>query len=238
MPAAGTLRDVPGLVVALPAEARSIGARGARTGSCVRWQNGWLAVSGVGPHNALRATERLLACGVTGIANWGVAGALDSSLVPGDVLVPERIRCASDATGFTPDPDACARLIHACGDRLRLGRGVLWSAPTPIATQADKRALRAASGALAVDMEAASIAAVAHRAGIPFVALKVICDPATREVPARVAQALDAAAGGVSLRMLAAIALGGPATWRSVRDLARDFASARRVLATAAALAA
>lgn len=238
MPNAGTIPDAPALIVALPAEARSIGAARARVGDCVRHGGGWLAVSGIGPVHAARAAQRALACGATTLANWGVAGALDPGLVPGDVLVPDRIRSAGDAGGFTPDPDACAALIHACGGRLRLGRGTLWSAAAPVATRAEKRALAASSGALAVDMEAAAIAAVARGAGVPFVAVKVICDPVTREVPPRVARALDGADGGVSLRMLFAIAGGGPATWRAVRELARDFALARRALATAAALAA
>jgi hypothetical protein len=38
--------------------------------------------------------------------------------------------------------------------------------------------------------------------------------------------------------MVAAIVLGGPATWRAASALSRDYRRARRSLATAAALAA
>lgn len=238
MPATGSQPECPGLIVALPAEARSIGVRRPHIGACVRWRRGWLAVSGIGPHNAAQAAEQLLACGVTALANWGVAGALATDLAPGDVLVPDRIRYTDDAAAFAPDADACARLIDAIGTRLRVVRGTLWSAAAPVASAAGKRALLLASGASAVDMEAASIAAVAQRAGTPFVALKVICDPASRELPPRLTRALDAGSGGVSLRMLAALAGGGPDTWRAVRQLARDFARARATLAAAAALSA
>lgn len=238
MPSAGASPEAPGLIVALPAEARSIGLRWPRVGSCVRWRQGWLAVSGIGPDNAARAAEGALGRGATRLANWGVAGALDPSLVPGDVLVPERIRSPGDAGGFATDPEDSARLIDALGDRFRLGRGILWSSPRPVATAAAKRALAASSGALAVDMEAAAIAAVARRAGVPFIALKVICDPASRELPPRLAGAIGADGGGVSMRMLAAIAGGGPAAWRALGALARDFARARHALAAAAALAA
>lgn len=230
--------DGIGLVVALPAEARSLGVRGVRPGDCCRWHGGWMAVAGVGPFHALRAAERLLACGVTRLASWGVAGALDPGLEPGDVLIPDRILYADDDAGFATDAATTACLGMALGTRLRVRGGELWSSNHAIATAADKRALASRSGARAVDMEAASVAAVAARAKLPFTALKAICDPAERELPASMLHAMDAASGGFSWRMLASIVTGGPATWRAARLLARDFTRARHALATAAALAA
>ena len=227
-----------GLIVALPAEARSVGVRGVRPGGCARWEYGWLAVSGIGPHNAMRAAERLLECGVDRIANWGVAGALDRSLAPGDIVVPGRIRHAADDPGFATDAGARGRIIAACSGSLTVREGDLWSAPEPLASQADKRAVAGRSGAIAVDMEAASIAAVAARAGLPFVAVKAICDPLDRELPLRIMRALDGGSGGPSWRMLSAIALGGPPVWGAVRSLSQDFSLARRALASAARLAA
>ena len=72
--------DGIGLVVALPAEAHSLGIRGMRVGECARWRGGWVAISGIGADNAARAAERLLAYGIDRLANWGVAGALDPAL--------------------------------------------------------------------------------------------------------------------------------------------------------------
>lgn len=227
-----------GVVVALPAEARSLGARGLHPGDCARWQQGWLAVSGIGGHNAMDAAERLLACGVDALANWGVAGALDASLAPGDVLIPEQIHYAGDdRQGFAADPAASAYLARQLAGNLHVRRGALWSAAQPVTTAADKRALAERTGALAVDMEAAAVAAVAVRAKLPFIALKAICDPCTREIPPRITHALDGG-GGISIAMISAILFGGPASWRAARRLAHDFALARRTLATAARLVA
>lgn len=234
----GSFTEGTGLVVALPAEAHSLGVYGLHPGECKRWHRGWIAVSGIGPHNAMRAAERLLTCGVTRLANWGVAGALDAGFAPGDVLIPDHIRYAHDDPGFATDALASERLAAALSGSLRVHRGALWSTPQPVASAAEKQALATHSGAVAVDMEAAPIAAVALRAKLPFVAVKAICDPLARELPASIVHALDGADGGFSLRMLAAIALGGPTTWRAARALARDFAHARRTLATAASLAA
>lgn len=227
-----------GLVVALPAEAHSIGMRGMHPGDCARWRDGWIAVSGIGPHNAMRAAERLLACGVARLANWGVAGALDATLAAGDVLIADRIRYTRDDPGFVTDADASERLAATLSTALRVRRGTLWSTARPVATASEKQALAEHSGAIAVDMEAAPVAAVALRAKLPFVAVKAICDPAGRELPAGILRALDGADEGWSLRMVSAIAFGGPATWRAAHALSRDFRRARRSLATAAALAA
>ncbi len=225
---------VIGMIVALPAEARSLGLPRARPGSCVRWRLGWATVSGIGAHNAMRAAERLLACGVTRLDNWGVAGALDANLAPGDVLIPERVLYTHDDPGFATDQTANTRLADAFTGTLQVRRGPLWSVQHPVASASEKQTLAARSGAVAVDMEAAPIAAVAARARLPFVAVKAICDPAAREVPERIARTLGDS--GVSLRMLAAIAFGGPATWSAARGLARDFARARAALAAASHL--
>jgi adenosylhomocysteine nucleosidase len=237
MPARGHPEGV-GLVIALPAEAHSIGIRGIGIGDCARWRDGWVALSGMGPHNAMRAAERLLACGVARLANWGVAGALDATLSAGDVLIADRIRYTSEDPGFATDADANERLAAALSTALHVRRGALWSTPQPVATPSEKHALAERSGAIAVDMEAAPVAAVALRAKLPFVAVKAICDPAARELPAGIVRALEGADEGWSLRMVAAIAFGGPGTWRAASALSRDYRRARRSLATAAALAA
>ncbi len=227
-----------GLVVALPAEASCIGIHRIAIGDCGRFAHGWVAISGMGQHNAMRAAERLLAGGVKRLANWGVAGALVEGLAPGDMLLPGRVLYAHDDPGFAIDREARARLLECFSSALHVHDGALWSARQPVLAPAARRELAARSGAVAVDMEAAAVAAVALRADVPFVAVKAICDPAARELPARLASAIGRAAGAVSWPLVAAIVLGGPATWRAARSLAHDFARARRTLASAAALAA
>lgn len=228
-----------GLIVALPAEARSVGVHGVPIGKCVRWKHGCVAISGVGFENATQAAQRLVACGVGTLANWGVAGALAPGLEPGDVVIPERICHVEGEAGYATDPTACRHLVDMlAATNLRIDRGKLWSAPQPVATCAEKHDLAARTGAVAVDMEAAAIAIVAAHSHLPFIAVKAICDSAARELPPRVVEAMEGAEDGFSWRMLAAIVFGGAATWRAARELAHDFACARRSLATAAALAA
>jgi hypothetical protein len=61
--------------------------------------------------------------------------------------------------------------------------GALASVATPVLTPADKRALFTATGAAAVDMEAAGIAEAAATLGLPWLTVKAVLDPADRAVP-------------------------------------------------------
>lgn len=225
-----------GLVVALPAEARSIGVRGLRTGECKRWRGGWVAICGMGPLGAMRAAEQLVDRGVVQLASWGVAGALEPDLAPGDIIVPERIAFSFGDDGYLVDAGLGASVAATIEAGMPVRRGVLWSSHAPVATRTDKRTIAERSHALAVDMEAAPVAAVARRAALPFVAVKAICDTVERNVPEGIAHTMQQGDGGISPRMLAGIVLGGPRTWRATGQLAGDFARARRALAAAARL--
>lgn len=63
---------------------------------------------------------------------------------------------------------------------------------TAVLSVEGKTDLRATSGAAAVDMESHVAASFAGRHGVPFAALRVICDPAGQALPAFAAQALTA----------------------------------------------
>ena len=94
-----------------------------------------------------------------------------------------------------------------------------------LATAAEKAALRRATGADAVDLESAAAA----RAGIPFAALRAICDPAARDLPHAALVALDARGRIGALHVLAAV-LARPAELPALLRLAGDAARARRAL--------
>ena len=52
-----------------------------------------------------------------------------------------------------------------------------------VATQSEKRLVREATGALAVDLESDVVARIATSAGIPFVVVRTIADSVYRELP-------------------------------------------------------
>jgi adenosylhomocysteine nucleosidase len=68
--------------------------------------------------------------------------------------------------------------------RRRVVRGGLAGVEEVVIGRSCKAALRSETGAAAVDMESHIAAAYAERAGLPFAALRVISDPASRALPA------------------------------------------------------
>jgi nucleoside phosphorylase len=106
----------------------------------------------------------------------GLAGALARGLAPGDVLVPARV---VEAGGRAHGADAA--LAAALG--LALEAQTLLGSDRLVATVADKAACHAATGAVAVDMESHAVARAAQAAGLPFLAIRVIADPADAAIP-------------------------------------------------------
>lgn len=217
-----------GVVVALPVEAESFGLEHRKVGACEMFDWGSLAISGLGYERAAAAATRLVEHGARALLSWGVAGGLSPALAPGDLLLPLRVIADGE---WNTDPELRARLRRVLAGHALEG-GDLFCSPAPVATLNEKNAL-AARGMLAVDMESAAVATAAQRAGIPFVAVKAICDPSTREIPAA---ALRLLGHDGSLRWCAMPSLlrEGPRTWRNLNVLREDLAAARGSLWRAA----
>jgi adenosylhomocysteine nucleosidase len=209
-------------VVALPAEADSFGLEHRHAGDFEAFDWGMLAIAGLGFERAGQAARKLVGRGARALLSWGVAGGLASNLVPGDLLLPARV--ISENGEWTTDPVLRARVQEVLGGTLREG-GNLYCSQGPVTSVEAKRAL-AARGMLAVDMESAAVAAIAQRAGVPFVAVKAICDPASREIPAIALRLLDQD-GGVRWRALPGALRQGPRAWRDLNLLREDMAAAR-----------
>jgi nucleoside phosphorylase len=96
------------------------------------------------------------------LISFGIAGALAPHLRSGDVILSAEV--------IGPD-----RRWRAEGPVLGAGQ--------PLATEDDKARAWRNTGALAVDMESAIVARAAEAAGIPFLVLRTIADPATRALP-------------------------------------------------------
>lgn len=218
-----------GIVVALPVEADSFGVPHHRAGDFESFDWGALAVAGLGFERAREAARKLIERGAQALLSWGVAGGLSSGLIPGDLLLPDRV--VSDDGEWITDQRLRLRVQQVLAGCAREG-GNLYCSRQPVTSVAAKRAL-AARGMLAVDMESAGVAMIAQRAGVPFVAVKAICDPASREIPDVALRLLDAD-GGVRWRALPDVLRQGPRAWRDLNALREDMAAARGSLWRAA----
>jgi hopanoid-associated phosphorylase len=171
---------------------------------------------------ALLAAER--GEGVAAVLSFGIAGGLDPALVPGDLIVSTWVRGPGGA--YRADMSWAAALARATGARL----GVVAGAAAAVADPAAKRALRDATGALAVDLESEAAAAFAAAYALPFVALRAVADTAKEAVPAAAVAGLTSdgrlAPGRVALALL-----------RRPRELPALIQVAKRARAAHAALA-
>ena len=154
-----------GLTVVAPL---SVEARAVRAGAA------WAHVErvGMGPRRATRGA-RAVDNGPVLIA--GFCGALDPDLEPGDVVLANELR-GPTGTVSCPDPAILAGVLRRGGMRVRVG---------PIASSQrlvvrDRRRALQRSGALAVDMESAWLAAATD--GRPLITLRVVLDTHRREL--------------------------------------------------------
>ena len=127
--------------------------------------------------------------GFDAVMSFGLCGALDPDLRPGDLIVGDEVtsegrRLACDG----PWTDA----LFAALPRAR--RGLIAGSTGIVATPDQKASLRAGTGAIAVDMESAAAGRAAAEAGIPLVILRAVSDAADCSLP-RSAQAGFSATG-------------------------------------------
>ena len=123
------------------------------------------------------------------VISFGLAGGLDPALRPGDCLIAREIvseggRCSTDERLVDSLIDAVAGAGRPAVPGVIVGVDVM-AMDVPA-----KTALRVRSGADAVDMETHVAAAFAIFRGVPFAALRVVADPATRALPPLAAKAL------------------------------------------------
>lgn len=171
-----------GVVAAMPLEARILGVADWRPGEVLEGTGGVrVACSGIGPRRASLASRALAESGVGGLLSWGVAGGLDPDLAAGTLLLPERV--VTDDQLWTCDPDWRRRLAEALRPELAPHAGAVLGSERVVADPAHKAERFRSTGAVAADMESAAVAASAREAGIPFLVLRAVSDPAGSALP-------------------------------------------------------
>ncbi len=194
------------LIVGMTAEAR------------VARRSGWLVgVGGGDPAGAKAAAQAMLRAGADGLISLGLAGGLNPALAPGDVVVPSAV--IVDGVRHAVDPALADRLGGADG------RAILGTTAV-VATGAEKERLWRTTGAVAADLESGAVALVALSAGVPFAALRVICDPADRDLPPAALVALGRT-GAIGLGRVMLSVLRHPGQVPALLRLAGDARAAR-----------
>jgi adenosylhomocysteine nucleosidase len=163
-----------------------------------------------------------------GVISFGVAGGLDPALKSGDVVVATEV-LAGDTRWLAGLSLSDELITSVALRRRRVVRGGLAGVEQLVAARACKAALRMETGASAVDMESHIAAAYAAEAGLPFAALRVISDPASRALPALARGAIKPN-GEIDLgRVLRGVAR-NPSTLRALVSTGIDFNRALKSL--------
>jgi hopanoid-associated phosphorylase len=200
-----------GVVAALKVEARALGPSMPKGGDpplselAAFSEGALLAVSGIGRDAAERAARALVDAGVAALMTFGMAGGLDPALKAGSVVLPCEL-ISADGTRFVASRPWCERVAAAVSPLRAVSTGNLLTSARAIDTPADKAAAFRATGAAAVDMESAAVAAIAAHHNLPFIAVRVIVDTAADTLPRAVVNA--SRAGRVQIgRLMAGLIL-------------------------------
>jgi adenosylhomocysteine nucleosidase len=144
--------------------------------------------SGIGCQRAAAAARLLVErFAPQALVSFGFAGGLLPGMAPGTLIIGAQLVHAAESRD--PPLDADDELVEqfvaaARGEGLVVWQGRLITMPHLIADISSKAALARTSGACAVDMETAGIAAVARQAGLAWVAVRAVVDAAEETLPA------------------------------------------------------
>jgi adenosylhomocysteine nucleosidase len=167
----------------------------------------------------------------------GVAGALSEGLAAGDLIVADRLMLNAADRG-----DSAAHTINVDGRELervqeslraagvRFSTGAILTSARALATAADKRRAKAATGAIAVDMESAAIADEARIRGVPFACVRAILDTADEDV---IGAELANEDGSVAPLRAAGFLIRNPGAILKLSRLGRNLGIAAKSLADA-----
>ena len=121
----------------------------------------------------------LVARGATALVSFGIAGGLQPDLLPGALVLADAV-IDLDGRRWTTTETWRETLHHEIESE---AGGAVLASPTAIVSVSGKAALHARTGAVVVDMESGGVARAAAEAGVPFLVVRVVADPAHRHLP-------------------------------------------------------
>ena len=193
---------------------------------------------GIGHHRAANTARRTfdLIPGAELVIGTGVVGALSSGLKPGDLVLSDRVLMIHGEGQVAEQVNAVSDAhLRAVGRSLAIAgiaysTGAILTSHRVLATGAEKRRAKESTGAIAVDMETAAIAAEAAARGLPFIAIRAVLDEVDDEV---VGAAMADPDGNVRPLAATSFLLRNPATMLKLPRMIRNLSRATTALADA-----
>jgi adenosylhomocysteine nucleosidase len=223
----------PGIIVAMVAEARILAKGPILPGEIIHLPEGaMMLLSGMGAGRARLAARTLLERGITALVSWGAAGGLAPGLSPGSLILPETI-IAADQSAYYVDAAWHERLCGRLQGYVEIHKGPLAESTVVVAGCAEKAILFRRTGAIAVDMESASIAVIALEAGLPFMVIRAITDLAEMALPLSALHSIDEFGRVRPLKLIQCL-VRNPIQLLALGRLSRNFRAAQATLDTVA----
>src|SRR5438132_10737992 len=188
---------------------------------------GFPVIVGAGDHGRTMVLLENAAREAKCLVSFGVAGGLAPDLRPGHVILSAEV--IGDDGRWRPN-ERFHREVMALARRIGAVEGPVLGSRDILATEEDKARAWQETGALAVDLESAIVARAAEAAGIPFLVLRTVADPSTRELPPAALIPL-AENGTPAFIRVAAEVLRRPRQIASLFGLARETRQALTALA-------
>ena len=221
-----------GIVTGLIAEADCIARR---VGEWRQADRPFLYCAGANGERAREGALRLIEDGAKALISFGMAGGLDPALEPGTLICADTVQAPDRETLYTSQ-DWRQGLIALIGDEVPVSVGGVITTARPVTSAAAKEALARDTGAIAVDMESHGVGAAAAEAGLPFIVVRAVADPARRALPWAALAGIGPDGGRRPLAVLLRL-LARPLDIADVARLAGDsraaLASLRRVASVA-----
>jgi hopanoid-associated phosphorylase len=182
-----------GIITGMASEARIFGADA-------------LTIAAGGNATATRqGIATLIARGADRLVSFGIAGALDPSLKPGDLVIGAAVRTAQ-GDRLPVDQKWLVQLTTHLGNA-RVAD--VYGSSSIVGLAAQKAMLFRDSGAVAVDQESHWVADAAHTRRIPFIVVRAIADRAGDTLPSAVLNGLDSSGNPRTAAVILAL-LGNP----------------------------
>jgi adenosylhomocysteine nucleosidase len=183
------------------------------------------------PGRARTAARHLVANGARAIISFGPAVGLAPALRPGHLVIAERVVLPSGAAIPTDRAwrTELVRCLSTLSPHLKVAR--LAGRDCLAASADEKRAVFQATFAAALDTESHVVAEVAEAAGVPFLAVRAVADPAEQNRPWAAYRAAQGHAYAASLLACLVRPWELPAVWRFTRNGRAALATLRQVAA-------
>lgn len=210
-----------GIVCGLKSEAAAV--RASMKAAGIDETKARIGVSGANAARAEEIAQGFLGDGARAIISAGLCGGLDPKLKSGDIILGERVVSAQG------DIVIADKRLAAAADRFSPRHVAIFGSDEIVDSVEKKEALYRRYAAETVDMESHGAARAAAKAGIPFIAIRVVADAATRALPKAALRAVTPS-GGVNVFNVLAECVKSPQQFEQIAGLGRDSGVATETL--------